>query len=110
MKCREDKALQYLQKVKVSLSDDYSYRRDSNGWVGKYVEELTWRINSELQDIQLFLEQRSDTRGSQNWQEVVHSSRRMIALHHQERELIQQGPDIPLLAFRSRRSIPYGNR
>ncbi|KAK7684486.1 hypothetical protein QCA50_005664 [Cerrena zonata] len=110
MKTREDKVIKYLQGWKVSLSDKYAYRSDPNGWVSKYVEELSCRIDAELRDVLLYLDQPSDVQGSAKWMEVVHGSRRMIALHHQERELILQGLDIPLLAFQSCVSIPYGNR
>ncbi|KAK7682015.1 hypothetical protein QCA50_014979 [Cerrena zonata] len=110
MKSREDKELQYLQRRKVALSDEYAYRSDPNAWVSKYMKELSGRIDSELRDIRLYFKEAPDARDSAYWMEAVHGSRRMIALHHQERELIEQGSDIPLLAFQSRMSIPYGNR
>lgn len=110
MKSREDKEVQYLQKRKVALSDEYAYRSDPNAWLPKYTRELSSRIASELQDIRLYFNEAPDARNSAYWMEAVHGSRRMIALYHQEKELTEQGPDIPLLAFQSRMSIPYGNR
>lgn len=106
MKKREDSVLSYLQRRKVDYSDKYAYRNDPNAWIEKYVDELTQRIDCEASDIHLYLKDPSVT--SSNRFEVIHGSRRMIALHHQERELILQGIEMPSLAFEENASIAQG--
>ena len=110
MQKREEAVLTYLQKRKAALSDEYAYRIDPNAWVTKYTDELKWRMECETGDVKLYMQDATNVKGSADWVEVVHGSRRMIALHHQESELIQQGIDIPLLAFQSNASIARGNR
>ena len=106
MKERENSVLNYLKRRKAEYTDKYAYRNDPNAWIEKYVGELTERIECETGDIRLFLKDPSVT--PSNLLEVVHGSRRMIALHHQERELILQGVEIPSVAFEAKASIAQG--
>ena len=106
MKKREDSVVSYLQRRKAEYSNKYASRNDPNAWVEKYVEELTQRIDCEAEDIHLYLKDTSVVFSDRF--EVVHGSRRMIALHHQERELIQQGIEVPSLAFEANVSIACG--
>ena len=99
-----------MQRHRTWLADKYAIRSDPTRWVDEYVTDLTDTIKTHLLDNRTFMESNSGIKGSATWCETIHRARRLIAMFHQERELIQQGLDIPLLALESDRSIAGGNR
>lgn len=108
MAWREGVTVKYLQWYKSSLPNEYADQCNPGGWLKEYVDELTDQINIELRSIHQYFERTSDVKDSPDWTEMVHSTRRLIALRHQERELITQGINIPLLALQSNMTIGQG--
>lgn len=104
----EGLTVKYLLFLRTSISDEYAYRSDPNTWIDEYVAEITSLNECDLRDARRYLDETSEPKGSSEWFERVHGWRRLIALRHQERELILQGLDIPLLARQSNTSIAQG--
>ena len=92
------------------LADEYALRTDPSRWVDEYITDLTDTIKTHLLDNRTFMEKNNNIKGSLVWHETIHRARRLIGMFHQERELITQGLDIPLLALESNVSIAGGNR
>ena len=92
------------------LADEHALRDDPSGWIVEYVADLTDTIKTHLLDNRTFMEKNDNIKGSQIWDETTHRARRLIGMFHQERELIQQGLEIPHLALESNMSIAGGNR
>ena len=110
MKQHEGKMVLYMQRHRTMLSDQYALRDDPSRWVDEYVADLADTIKSHLADNRTFMEKNQHMKGSMLWNETIHRSRRLIALFHQEKELIKQGLEIPHLALESNVSIAGGNR
>ncbi|KAK7677664.1 hypothetical protein QCA50_019355 [Cerrena zonata] len=108
MTYREGITVKYMQFRRTSLSDEFSGQNDPNGWINEYMSELVQHNDIELREIRRYLKVTSDVKGSSDWNEMVHGARRLIAVCHQEKELIMQGIDIPLLAWQSNASIAQG--
>lgn len=105
---REDLTVKYCQFLRLSFADEHALRDDPDAWIEEYLEELASQIELELRAALRYIEVTSEVKGSAEWNEMVHGWRRLIALRHQERELIKQGLDIPLLARQSNASIAQG--
>ena len=110
MKQHESKMVLYMQRHRSMLADQYALRPDPSRWVDEYVTDLTDTIKTHLLDNRTFMEKNLSIKGSTTWCETLHRARRLIGLFHQEKELIMQGLDIPLLALETNRSIAGGNR
>lgn len=104
----EGLTVKYLQFLRTSISDKYAYQSDPNMWINEYVAEIVSLNELDLRDARQYLAGTSEPKGSSEWFEMIHGWRRLIALRHQERELILQGLDIPLLARQSNTSIAQG--
>lgn len=110
MKEHEEELLHNLQKHRTTLADEYALRDNPSGWVDEYISDLTGAIESHLLDTRRFIEKNTSIKNSEFWDQKVHGERRLIGLFHQERELIKQGLDVPLLALEANASILHGNR
>ena len=97
-----------LQDTRTECIADYVGAGD--GWIEAYVNRIKKQIKLELSEVEQYLHENAEMKGSMKWKETTHTFRRRIALHHQEMELIQQGVDIPLAAVHVGTSIANGNR
>lgn len=79
------------------------------GWIGLYVRWITDRLQDEAKVGRLCAAEYKKDRTTRN-KATVHTSRRRVALLHQEVELIIQGTDIPGIAADHGESIGGGCR
>lgn len=113
MESAERKLADELNSLKWNICEERSrlshiYGEDE--WISEYIKELCILRDIALGRARTWMDMNGELKGTDEWKEVVHGKRRLIAIYHQEIDLYRQGAEVPLVALRSNELISAGFR
>lgn len=101
MKKEEGQVIVDLNAIRARMC--FLYERDGyehpSVWIEPYLKDVQGSLDVELMWIRRWMLANVSIKGSPGWKEKVHARRRIIAIYHQEINLLQQGAEVPWMAL-----------